>query len=260
MVMRDKINSALVIVFIVVFFGVPQVAAQYRSSNYKSEETYFGTGSQTESNSTNYKSMQSSGAIGVGDVSSNSYRAGTGFLTPHEPFVELTVSGSDVDLGILSTTSTSSAASQGGTCNCTFSVKTYLSGAYIVKTMSNPPTNENGHSLLGKPTQGAPSVGSEEFGINVVANTAPSLGANPVNIPDNTFADGEAGSGLSADYATANQFKYVVGDTIAHSAKTSGKQAIGQTDYTITYIANIGVLTHSGLYSMKHDLVVVAVY
>lgn len=242
-----------------VFVTVPAVA-QYNSTNYKAEETYFGTGSQTESSSTNYRSMQSSGALGVGDVSSGSYRAGSGFLTPQEPFLELTISGPNVDLGILSAGVTSSVTSRGGTCNCTFSVKSYLSSKYVVKTMSNPPTNESGHSLAGKSTQGSPNVGVEEFGINLVDNTTPNIGANPVNRPDDTFADGEAGSGLSSDYAVADQFKYVVGDTIAHSAKTTGKQAIGQTDYTISYIANITVLTRAGAYSMKQDLVVIASY
>ena len=242
-------------------FGSSPVYAQYNSSSYRAEETYFGIGGNQDAASTNYRSSQSAGGLTTGDANSNSYRTGTSFLTPQEPFLEMTISGATVDFGILAPGITSYASSQGGSCNCSFSVRTYLSSTYIVKTMSNPPTNESNQPLAAKTTQGAPNTSVEEFGINLVANTSPgSFGAIPINRPDDSFADGEAGSGLNADYATANQYKYTAGDTIAHAAKTSGKQAIGQTDYTISYIVNIGSLTKAGAYTMNQDLVVIATY
>lgn len=246
---------------LIVIFGSSPVYAQYNSSSYRAEETYFGIGGNQDAASTNYRSSQSAGGLTIGDANSNSYRTGTSFLTPQEPFLEMTISGAPVDLGILAAGLAAYATSQGGSCNCSFSVRTYLSSSYIVKTMSSPPVNESGHALAAKSTQGTSNVGTEEFGINLVANTSPgTFGADPINRPDSTFADGEAGSGLNSDYATANQFKYAIGDTIAHSAKTSGKQAIGQTDYTISYLANIGSLTRAGVYSMNQDIVVIATY
>jgi len=124
--------------------------------------------------------------------------------------------------------------------------------------MSQPPTSESGAVLAAKTTQGSPSVNPsvEEFGINLVANTSPAIGANPTNQPDNTFADGKAATG----YNVANQFKYNVGDTIAQSPATVGNQAVGQTNYTISYIAKRKTLTSAGLYTMRHDIVVVATY
>ncbi len=237
------------------------VSAQVSSQNFKAEETYFGIGGELDLSSPNFRTQQSAGGFGtnVNSGSSNNTRATAGFLTPGEPYLEMTVTGADVDLGILSTIATAGAASQGGACNCTFSVRTYLSSTYVVKTVSDPPTNESGYSLLAKSSQGAPaSPGTtEEFGMNLVANTSPaSFGADPVNSSGNSFADGEAASG----YSVTNQFKYGVGDTIARSPKTAGNEGVGQTDYTISYIANIAPLTRSGIYAMNHDLVVIATY
>lgn len=261
MVMKQNIQR-LVLAIVLIFSQVSATAlAQYNSTNYQAEETYFGIGANQDSASANYRSSQSVGGPTVGGAESTNYDTGTGFLTPQEPFLEMVVLSSNVDLGILSPGVTSYVAAQGGACGCSFSVRTYLSGAYTVKTITAGPTNEVGYPLANKTTQGAPIVGTEEFGMNVVANTSPAtFGANPSNRPDDSFADGEAGSGLSGDYATPNQFKYVPGDTIAHSAKTSGRQAVGQTNYTISYIANVSSLTKAGAYTFKQDLVVVPTY
>ncbi len=233
------------------------VSAQSSSTNYKVEEVFFGIGGELEATSPNYRAQQSAGSLGVGAASSANYRAQAGFLTDQTPFLEVVVSGSTVNLGNLSVASTAGGASQGGTCNCSFTVRTYLSNTYVVKTMSNPPTSENNVSLAPKTTLGAPIIGTEEFGINLVANTSPaSFGVVPANQPDNSFADGQAASG----YSTADQYKYVVGDTIARSPATAGNQAIGQTNYTISYIANLSSLTRAGVYTMNQDLVAVPTY
>ncbi len=95
----------------------------------------------------------------------------------------------------------------------------------------------------------ASTAGTEQFGINLVANTSPvSFGANPVAQPDGdtSFTNGAA----SAGYNTTNQYKYVVGDTIANAP--SGK---GRTNFTVAYLANISSITEAGLYTMNHDMV-----
>lgn len=251
-----KIKRLFLVLSLSVLFVTPTVAAQLSSPNYQLDEAYFGLGGELDLSSPNYQSQQSAGGF-EGEVTSGDTRSNAGFLTQNEPFLELTVTGSDVDLGVLSTIDTANGAAQGGACNCTFSVRTYISSAYVVKTVSNPPTNESGYSLIAKSTQGAPIIGTEEFGMNLVANTSPaSVGADPTNQPDDTFADGEA----TSEYSVADQYKYAVGDTIARSPKTAGNEGVGQTDYTITYIANISALTNSGVYSMNQDLVVIATF
>jgi hypothetical protein len=170
----------------------------------------------------------------------------SGFLTPNEPFLEMTVNTSSVNLGVLDST-----AAKTGTA--TFNVRAYTSSGYTVASVSAPPKTSTGITLTPMSSQGASTVGTEQFGINLRANTSPTtFGADPTQQPDSTFAGGYAATG----YDTANQYKYNQGDVIAQTV-TGGW---GLTTYTISYIGNISSITRAGSYSMTHDLVVVATY
>jgi hypothetical protein len=229
------------------------VFAQYVSPSYKAEETFFGSGGELDASSSSYKAQSSVGALGVGYGSSTSYQAYSGFLTPNEPFLEMTVNTSLVDLGVLDST-----AAKTGTA--TFTVRAYTNSGYTVATVSPPPQTSTGVVLTPMASQGASSPGTEQFGINLKANTSPAtFGADPTLQPNSSFATGIAASG----YSTANQFKYGVGNVIActGSAGTCGSvSGWGQTTYTISYIANITSITRAGAYSMVHDLVVVPTF
>jgi hypothetical protein len=229
------------------------VFAQYSSTSYKAEETFFGSGGELDASSGHYKAQSSAGALGVGYGSSAAYQAFAGFLTPNEPFLEMTVNTTTVDLGVLDSTATK-------TGNATFTVRAYTNSGYTVQTVSQPPKTNGGLTLAAKSTQGASSVGTEEFGMNLRANTSPvSFGADPSLQPDSSFATGIAAPG----YGTTDQYKYNAGDTIActGSSGTCGSvNGWGATTYTISYIANINSITKAGAYSMVHDLVVVATY
>jgi hypothetical protein len=251
-----KLSFALLAVMILTQSG--NTWAQFLSPNYRIEETYFGTGGELDASSTNYRARQSAGSLGVGDAASTNFRANGGFNTQSEPFLEMNIEAATVNLGILDPNTTSYGAAQAGTCNCSFSVRSYLSSEYVIVTASQPPTNESGDSLDAKTTLGVPSSNPsvEEFGINLVDNATPNIGANPSNQPDNSFADGRAASG----YDTPDQFKYAVGDIIARSPLTSGNQGIGKTNYTISYIAKISNLTPAGNYIMKHDIIAVPAF
>jgi hypothetical protein len=198
------------------------------------------------------------GLLGIGTSSSDDFDLNAGFITQDVPYLAFAVTGASVNFGTLSDVSTSSGAAQSGACNCSFIVRTYLSSNYTVLTVSDPPTNENGDILDAKSTLGVPSGDQnvEEFGINLVDNTSPNIGANLSNQPDNSFADGQAATG----YSTVDQFKYGVGDVIARSAATATNPAVGETYYTISYIAKIKPLTEAGFYEMRHDLVAVPTY
>jgi len=231
------------------FSGV--ALAQYNSSNYKANEVFFGAGGDTNQSSANYKASASAGALGVGQTSSANYQAYSGFLTPNDPFLELVINTPTVSLGVLdpSTTRTGSAS---------FQVRAYVDSGYTVQTLSQPPSYTSGtqsYTLAAMTTLGSSAVGTEQFGINLVHNTSPAnFGSDPSPQPNGTFANGVAATG----YNTANQFKYNVGDTIVQTPV--GSSGWGQTDYTISYIANVKVLTPAGNYTMNHDLVVVATY
>jgi hypothetical protein len=227
-------------------------AAQSQSSNYGVNEVQFGAGSQLNTSSSNYRAQTSLGSTANGLVKSANYWAEAGYLTPDVPFLELKVDAADVDLGTLSAVSTS-------TGTATFHVRAYVDSGYVVTSMNNPPTNENGGFMAASSTALASSPGTEQYGINLVQNltTCPTpapanFGTNPVQQPNNTYANGQAAPG----YNTCGLFKYVKGDIIA---QTSGN-GWGQTDYTISYIANIAALTKAGSYKMTQDLVAVATY
>jgi hypothetical protein len=226
-----SLGFALVLSFV---YG-SNVFAQYTSPNYKAEETFFGSGGELDATSPHYTAQSSVGALGVGYGSSNTYQAYSGFLTPNDPFLEMTVNTSSVNLGVLDDSSTKSG-------NATFTVRAYTNSGYTVQTVA------------------APVTGTEEFGMNLVANTSPvSFGTDPTLQPDSTFASGIAAPG----YRTTNQFKYGVGDVVACTGTAGSCGSIngwGQTTYTISYIANISSVTKAGAYSMVHDLVVVATY
>jgi hypothetical protein len=228
------------------------------STNYKIDEAYFGTGGEVDSSSTNYRAQQGSGALGVGSTSSTNYDANAGALSPAEPFLELSVMSASVNFGTFSDSAYSYGAAQAGACNCSFYVRTYNSGNYSVVSVSQPPTSENGDALDAMTVLGVPSNVSsvEEFGINLVDNATPNIGANPSNQPDNTFADGQAAPG----YDTPDQFKYVAGGTIARSQATAGNPAIGLTNYTISYVAKPAINTPAGQYTMNQVLVAIATF
>ncbi len=256
--MRIKALWLLIFAFIFTVSGTTVLAQQSSSTNYRVDETFFGSGGELDASSATYRAQQSAGGLGVGYTSSTSYDVNGGFLTQNNAYLEMSVENVTVDFGTLSPSSTSSGAAQGGVCNCSFIVRTYVSSQYVVYSISDPPTNESGDILTAKSVQGLPSVDQnvEEFGMNVVANTTPAIGADPTNYPDNTFADGQAGSG----YEITDQFKYAKDDIIARSQASAGNPATGRTDYTISYIAKINNITAAGLYTMNQTLVTVPTY
>lgn len=217
-------------------------AAQSSSSNYQVDEVFFGSGGEQNACSSSYCAKQTAGEIAAGNMAATAFQAQAGFNTGREPYLAFSVAGGPTDLGYLSTAGAA-------TASATFAVKTYLAHGYVVQVASDPPTSTgSGHMLNALSSPTGSSVGDEQFGINLVANTAPALfGAPPVQVPDNTFSFGSVASG----YNTANQYKYVKGDTIASSTRSSG-----QTNYTISFIYNISQLTPDGLY--KYDGVLVA--
>jgi hypothetical protein len=230
---------------------VPKLGlAQYSSGNYRANEVFFGSGGDTGQASASYKASVSAGALGVGNYASTNYQAYSGFLTPNEPFLEMQIDSTTVNLGTLD-------ANSANTGTATFHVRAYIDTGYTVQTVSQPPKYTSGPTshTLAPMSLGASSPGTEQFGINLVHNTVPAnFGTDPSPQPNGAFATGVAATG----YNTANQYKYNAGDIIAQTP--TGSSGWGLTDYTISYIANISLLTPAGNYTMVHDLVIVATF
>lgn len=229
---------------ITLLLPVSVLAAQTSSPNYQVNEVFFGSGGELHACSTSFCSKQAAGEATVGKVSSANFNAQGGFNTNREPYIEFTVSSTNLDLGTLAPTVTR-------TATATFSVKAYRAHGYVVTNASDPPTNST-YFMKAITIPAASAVGTEQFGINLVANTQPTtFGANPTQGPDSTFGFGQ----VAADYSSPNFYKYLKGDVVAQSYLSSS-----YTNYTVSYLFNISNVTPGGSYVLQHDLVATATF
>ena len=224
------------------------------STNYRVDQTIFGTGGELDAQSNSFRARQTAGELTIGLTESQSFRAYAGFNTNEDPYIEFVVTGSNIDLGYLDETKTSTA--QG-----VFYVRAWQAGGYVIRTESEPPTNTAGAGdqidPLASPT--APTPGTEQFGINLVGNTCPTqavsctdpFGNNPQQAPDGTFSFGQA----APNYDSPGNFTYNKGDVIAMATESTSI-----TVYTISYIFNISPTTLAGQYNFRHVLVATGTY
>lgn len=243
---REVIALSLSIATLLVGTAAPVfAAAQFQSSStsYGVNEVFFGSGGSDNSSSTNYQAQLSAGETAVGGASSNNYQMHAGFNTNDAPLLEFAVNGGTYDLGVLSSGSTASTMAS-------FTVRNYLSNGYVIMLYGAPPSNGS-HTLSAMSSLALAQPGTEQFGVNLAANTSPSVGAAPSQIPDSSFGFGEA----TANYDQANYFQFVNGDTVAMSPSSSG-----QTDYDMSIVANISKATPSGSYSGQLVLTVLPTF
>lgn len=242
-----KLFEGFSIVLVLLFLGSAIADAQGSSSNYRIDESFIGPGGSLESNSTNYQTAPGGQSLGnpggVGDSESTNYRSQAGATTTDDPSLTCSVNTSSLNFGSLSSSATA-------TATATFSVLNYTSHGYLVQIIGATPSSD-GHNLTALSSGGSSTTGTEQFGINLVDNTTPNIGANPVQVPDGTYSFGEAAS----NYDTPDTFRYGSGETIARSLKTSG-----QTDYTISYIVNVSNTTPAGSYSGDQTLICIGTY
>ncbi|MDB5175545.1 MAG: exported protein of unknown function [Candidatus Saccharibacteria bacterium] len=243
-VWKQTVKLAFFGLLVVVLTPAITFAAQSSSNSYQVNEVFFGSGGELNACSGSYCSKQSAGETAVGNTASTNFQAQGGFNTNREPYIEFTVGTTNVDLGTMTPTTTK-------TTTATFSVKSYLSNGYTVTSTSDTPKNNTYH-MAAITIPSASQVGTEQFGINLVANTLPTtFGADPTQGPDTSFGFGQ----VAVDYSSPNIYKYVKDDTIALSTASSS-----YTNYTISYLFNISNVTPGGTYSLEHDLVATATY
>lgn len=218
-------------------------ATTSNSENYEATQMELGASAPLNGCSDMYCAQASIGNMTTGDSSSAGGTAKFGTVTKGEPLLEVIVSEGESNLGILTTERTA-------TKTTTVQVRSYLSGGYVLQMVGDAPKYGN-HTLStpSSPTESDP--GSEQFGINAVANTTPDVGADPVQIPSSEMSFGTVENG----YKTANLFQYASGDVIARSVTESGR-----TDYTVSMIVNVSNATPAGHFSSDFSAVVVPVY
>jgi hypothetical protein len=227
----------------VVGFATPAVWALSSSTDYEFEESALGGlgPANAITQSTNYQAAESGGILGVGNSSDSGFQIKSGHTTTNDPALSFGINSYSANFGFFSPTSTA-------TATASFEVLDYTSYGYVVQTAGTAPSNGT-HTISAMGTTAAPVTGTEQFGMNLVANTVPtSFGANPNH---GQFGVGSA----SSNYATTNEYRYVSGDTIA-----SAPQSSGMTVYTISYIADVSSITPAGIYNSNQTIICTGTY
>src|SRR5262249_36782928 len=126
----------------------------------------------------------------------------------------------------------------------------YLSNGYTLQISGAAPS-QGTHHLTALATPTTSHQGAEQFGVNLVANSTPAVGANPVQVPSGSIGFGT----VTDDYITPDLFKYVEGEPVAQSSTSNG-----ETDYTLSMIINVSNITPGGRYTGVYSAVVVPTY
>ncbi|HXH26350.1 MAG TPA: hypothetical protein VNG90_00480 [Candidatus Acidoferrum sp.] len=146
--------------------------------------------------------------------------------------------GSSVALGTITTSSTGSGTSQIG-------VSTNAGSGYAITVAGNTLTSGS-NTITALASQTASTQGNSQFGLNLKANTTPSVGSDP------------AGSGTAnptASYNTANQYRFVSGDQVVTNGAADNFRL-----FTVSYIANIAGATPAGSYTTTLTYVATATF
>jgi len=138
-----------------------------------------------------------------------------------------TISGSTVSLGTGSTTATSSGTS-------VLAASTNGASGYSV-TVSGSTLTAGANTITALTSNAASTVGARQFGLNLVSNSTPTIGA---------LVTGTGTATVATNYNTTNSFRFGSGETIASVAGPSNANA-----FTVSYIANLDGTTPPGAYT-----------
>ncbi len=132
------------------------------------------------------------------------------------------------DMGQLDPGSTLTAQSQ-------MAVGTNASSGFVI--IANGAPLSAGTNVIESPDLPSPSLpGQNQFGINLVENTQPAIGANP---------EGEwANAVVEADYASPDFYKFQDGDVVASSPNVSLMKK-----FTVSYVLNSSPSLRAGVYT-----------
>lgn len=132
------------------------------------------------------------------------------------------------DMGELSPRTTLTAQSQ-------MAVGTNATGGFAI-TAVGPPVSAGNSVIKSATAPVASRVGTNQFGINLVANNTPDVGRDPEGSWTNAV--------VSPDYNLPNQYKYVSGDVVAYSPNVSLMKK-----FTVSYILNSDENLKAGVYT-----------
>jgi len=161
------------------------------------------------------------------------------------------ITGTAVNLGTFSPLATNTGTSL-------MDVSTNAGSGYAITVNGTVPTSGS-NTIAAMGTQSANSsgcavsctsaVGNAQFGSNVRANTAPSVGADV-----SPTGAGYNGAGFGG-YNTINSFRFFAGDTVASSSQVSNAQL-----FTNSYIVNVSGSQPAGLYTTTMTYICTATF
>lgn len=137
---------------------------------------------------------------------------------------------------LFSPTATSTATSQ-------MAASTNAGSGFAI-TVNGTTLQSGSNAITAMNTATTSTLGTSQFGMNLVVNTTPAVGTALTPSSDGISYKGEALTG----YNTANTFKFTTGDSIANSANGGA----GGTDaqiYTSSYIVNVPGNQPAGTYT-----------
>ena len=138
------------------------------------------------------------------------------------------------DMGELDPSTTLTTQSQ-------MAVGTNATGGFAITVYGSPPTaGTNVVNAATLPTESLP--GTDQFGINLVENTAPAIGANPEGDWINALP--------TSDYSVPSKYKYISGDVVASSPNVSLMKK-----FTVSYIFNTSPSLRAGVYTTTINFV-----
>lgn len=223
------IRRNIIFLFIIMLLSLPSnnLWAAMSSGNYEIFADAFGSGADTNLSSSNYFMVGSTGEVAMGFAESSGFRLDSGLPSiRRNPSIGISVYPDQISLGLLSSTAV---ASNSHNIDVYSNSKTgYVLKIYgsTLETAASDNIDEIGANSASS------SPGTEQFGMNLVANANPVVGAAPVL----------RAATIDADYSTVDQFAFTDGDTIVTSS-TFSKEAL-----TASYISNISAGTAAGQY------------
>lgn len=226
MKIKQKLKIMAVVLLSVVFQRTNVCLAEMSTSNFKITSDVIGSFG-TKENSASFELGDTGGEVGTGSGSSTNFNLDAGFWNAvgDDSVLIFDITQDTANLGQFS-----QAEVKYGTVS--FQVATTAQGGYAVHFSGEPLSFED--KTISPLTVAATSdPGTEQFGFNLVANSTPGIGVDPV---------GGIGQ-VSLGYNTPNLFKFIPGDKIAESPGPSNL-----TNYMMSFIANVTETSAAGEY------------
>lgn len=137
------------------------------------------------------------------------------------------VTGNAIDFGDFSPTATRTGTS-------VMQAQTNAANGYSI-TVNGTTLSSGVNSIPALAAQTASTIGTSQFGLNLRSNATPAVGTDPTGAGTGTY---------SANYGTANSYRFASGDSVAQAGLPTNANT-----FTSSYIVNIGGAQAAGVYT-----------